>query len=149
VPVYEVKTANELVEASLARCRFATTLLTLFALLALILALVGLYGLTSYLAAERTSEIGIRMALGVQRTSVLRLLLTQGLRMASLGLLLGLFSCLLLRPVIASQLFGVGPADSLTLISVSVLFLGIATMATALPARRATRIDPMSALRCE
>jgi predicted permease len=149
VPTYDVESMKDLVAASLERRRFATTLLTLFALLAFVLALIGLYGVIAYLVTERAPEIGLRLALGAQRTDVLRLMLTQGLRMTLLGVALGLLSFLLVRPLIASQLFGVGPADVFTLIAVSLLLLGMATAATFMPALRAMRVDPMVALRYE
>jgi putative ABC transport system permease protein len=149
VPVYDVQPVSGLVAASLERRRFATTLLTLFALLAFVLALIGLYGVIAYLATERAPEIGLRVALGAQRRDVLRLMLTQGLRIASLGVVLGLLGSLVVRPLLASQLFGVGPADLFTLIAVSLLFLGTAAAAIFIPARRAMRVDPMAALRYE
>jgi len=149
VPVYDVHAVNRLVAASLERRRFAATLLTLFALLTFVLALIGLYGVIAYLVTERAPEIGLRLALGAQRTDVLRLMLTQGLRMALLGVLLGLLGSLAVRPLIASQLFGVGPADFFTLTVVSSLLFGMATAATFIPARRAMRVDPMVALRYE
>ncbi len=149
VPIYDIESMKDLVAASLERRRFATTLLTLFALLAFVLALIGLYGVIAYLVTERAPEIGLRLALGAQRTDVFRLMLTQGLRMTLLGVALGLLSFLLVRPLIASQLFGVGPADVFTLIAVSLLLLGMATAATFIPARRAMRVDPIVALRYE
>jgi predicted permease len=149
VPIYDVQAMKDLVLASLGRRRFATTLLTLFALLAFVLALVGLYGVIAYLVTERTPEIGLRLALGAQRIDLLRLMLTQGLQMALLGVVLGFLTFLLVRPLIASQLFGVGPADLFTLIGVSLLLLAMATAATFIPARRAMHVDPMVALRYE
>jgi predicted permease len=149
VPVYDVVTAKGLVAASLQRRRFATTLLTLFALLAFLLALVGLYGVIAYLVTERAPELGLRLALGAQRMDVLRLLLAQGLRIALVGVGLGLLGFAVIRPLIASQLFGVGSADLLTLTGVSFLLLGMAATATYIPARRAMRVDPIVALRYE
>jgi ABC-type antimicrobial peptide transport system permease subunit len=149
VAVYDVEAVKDLVSASLARRRFATTLLTLFALLAFLLALTGLYGVIAYVVTERAPEIGLRLALGAQRTDIFRMMLTQGLQIALLGVVLGLFTFLLLRPLIASQLFGVGPTDLFTLIAVSLLLLGMAIAATFIPARRAMRVDPMVALRYE
>ena len=149
VAVYDVEAVKELVSASLARRRFATTLLTVFALLAFLLALTGLYGVIAYLVTERAPEIGLRLALGAQRTDIFRLMLTQGLQIALLGVVLGLLTFLLVRPLIASQLFGVGTTDLFTLIAVSLLLLGMAIAATFIPARRAMRVDPMVALRYE
>jgi predicted permease len=149
VPAYDVETAKDLVTASLDRRRFATTLLTLFALLALLLALIGLYGVVAYLVTERAPEIGLRLALGAQRRDILKLMLTQGLRMALIGIAIGLLGSMLIRPLVASQLYGVGPTDLPTLIAVSLLLLGAAMAATTIPARRATRVDPMVALKYE
>jgi predicted permease len=149
VPIYDVQAVKDLVRASLGRRRFATTLLTLFALLAFVLALVGLYGVIAYLVTERTPEIGLRSALGAQRIDLLRLMLTQGLQMALLGVVLGFLTFLLVRSLIASQLFGVGPADLFTLMGVPLLLLAMATAATFIPARRAMHVDPMVALRYE
>ena len=149
VAVYDVEAVKDLVSASLARRRFATTLLTLFALLAFLLALTGLYGVIAYVVTERAPEIGLRLALGAQRTDIFRLMLTQGLRIALLGVVLGLFTFSLVRPLIASQLYGVGSTDLFTLIAVSLLLLGMAIAATFIPARRAMRVDPMVALRYE
>jgi putative ABC transport system permease protein len=103
----------------------------------------------AYLVTERTPEIGLRAALGAQRIDLLRLMLTQGLQMALLGVVLGFPTFLLVRSLIASQLFGVGPADLFTLIGVSLLLLAMATAATFIPARRAMHVDPMEALRYE
>jgi putative ABC transport system permease protein len=147
VPVYDVGSAESLVAASLQRRRFATTLVTLFALLAFLLALVGLYGVIAYFVTERAAEIGLRLALGAQRMNVLRLLLAQALRPALLGVGLGLLGFVLIRPLIASQLFGVGSADLPTLVAVWFLLLGTAAAATFMPARRAMRIDPVAMLR--
>jgi putative ABC transport system permease protein len=147
VPIYDVETAKDLVVASLQRRRFATTLLTLFAFLAFLLALIGLYGVITYFVTERTPEIGLRLALGAQRRNLLRLLLTQALRIALVGIGLGLLGFVVLRPLIASQLFGVGSSDLLTLVAASFLLLGMAAAATFIPARRAMRIDPATTLR--
>jgi ABC-type antimicrobial peptide transport system permease subunit len=149
VSVYDVAPMKGLIATSLARRRFATTLVTLFALLAFVLALTGLYGVIAYLVAERASEIGLRLALGAQRKNVFRLMLTEGLRMALLGVLLGLLSYAVLRRFIASQLFGIGPLDFFTLAVVSFSLLALATTATFNPAWRAMQVDPMIALRYE
>jgi putative ABC transport system permease protein len=148
-PVYDVSTMSELMAVSLARRRFAVTLLTLFAALALVLAFLGLHGVTAYLVTLRTHEIGIRLAFGAQHTDVLRLILSQGLLMSLAGVAIGLVAALLAAPLLASQLFGVHPADSQTLVAVSLLLMAVAMVASYLPARRATRVDPIVCLRHE
>jgi predicted permease len=148
-PVYNVSTMGELVAVSLARRRFAVTLLALFAALALVLAFIGLNGVIAYLVTLRTHEIGIRLALGAQRADVLRLILSQGLLMSLAGVAIGLVAALLATRLLASQLFGVHPADSQSLVAVTLLLVAVAMIASYLPARRATRVDPAVALRCE
>jgi putative ABC transport system permease protein len=146
-PVSEVRTMSEIVSQAIARQRFSMLLLGLFAGLALLLAAVGIYGVMSYTVAQRTREIGIRMALGAQRGDVLRLALGQGLRLVSLGLVIGLAAAFVLTRVMASLLFGVGPTDSTTFITISVVLMSVAALASYIPALRATKVDPMFALR--
>jgi predicted permease len=148
-PVYDISTMSELVAVSLARRRFAVTLLALFAALALVLAFIGLHGVIAYLVTLRTHEIGIRLALGAQRADVLRLILSQGLLMSLAGVTIGLVAALLATPLLASQLFGVHPADTQTLVAVTLLLMAVAMVASYLPARRATRVDPIVSLRHE
>lgn len=146
---YNEQTMDEVISRALAARRLSMLLLTAFAALALALSAIGIYGVISYLAQERTREIGVRIALGASRADVLRLILTQGARMTLLGLALGVTLSLGLTRIITSQLFGVSPWDPLTFLSVSVSLLAIALAACYLPARRATRIDPILALRTE
>jgi len=148
-PVYDISTMSELVAVSLARRRFAVILLALFATLALALAFIGVSGVIAYLVTLRTHEIGIRLALGAQHADVLRLILSQGLLMSLAGVAIGLVAALLATPLLASQLFGVHPADSKTLVAVTLLLMAVAMIASYLPARRATRVDPLNTLRCE
>jgi len=149
VPIYDVNTMDGLLAASLQRRKFAAALLTLFAGLALALASVGLYAVLSYLVTRRTREIGIRIAIGASRDDVLLLIFRYGLTIAISGVALGLGGSLLLKPLIASQLFGVQPLDALTLSLASLLLVITAMLASYVPAHRAMRVDPMVTLRHE
>jgi len=144
-----IQKMEETVDRSLAARRFAMDLLGIFAALALVLACVGIYGVISYLAGQRTHEIGIRMALGAQRGNVLRMVVGEGARMALIGVALGTAAALGLTRLMANQLFGVSPHDPLTFASVALLLAIVTLVACYLPARRAMRIDPMAALRQE
>ncbi len=146
-PVYDISTMSELVAVSLARRRFAVILLALFATLALAIALIGVSGVIACLVTLRTHEIGIRLALGAQHADVLRLILSQGLLMSLAGVATGLLAALFAAPLLASQLFGIHPTDSQTLVAVTLLLMAVAMIASYIPARRATRVDPMVALR--
>ena len=149
LPVFSVKTFDEYLAASVAAPRFNTTLLSIFAAVALILTLVGLYGVMSYSVAQRTNEIGIRMALGAQTRDVLSLIVAQGFKLVLVGLAIGLVGAFALMRVISSLLFGVGTKDPLTFVSVALVLLVVALLACYIPARRATKVDPMIALRYE
>ena len=120
-----------------------------FGALALALATMGLYSVMTYSVSQRTREIGIRMALGAQVRDVLRLVVSQGMRMVAIGAVLGLVCALALTRVLASLLLGVGTTDAVTFVGVAVLLLAVAFLACFLPARRATRVDPLVALRQE
>ncbi len=149
LPVSGIRTMNEVLGDSTAESRFSLLLLGLFAALALILAMVGIYGVLSYSVTQRKHEIGIRMALGASRGDVMKLILGEGFRLALLGTGSGLIGALALTRVMRSLLFGVSPADLTTFLGVSLLLGVVALLACYLPARRATRIDPMVALRYE
>jgi putative ABC transport system permease protein len=124
-------------------------LLAAFATLAVVLALVGIYGVMSWSVAQRTREIGIRMALGAERTQVLRMVIGRGLVLSAAGLALGLAGAFALRRVLSSLVFEVSTADPATYAVVPVLMLGVALLACWVPARRASRVDPSIALRWE
>jgi putative ABC transport system permease protein len=146
-PVFGLEPMSQLIEESVASQRFATMLLGIFAGIALILGSVGIYGVMSYLVAERTHEMGIRMALGATRGDVMALVLKYGLTLAMAGIGLGLAASIGLTRLLASLLFGVSATDPMTFAGVGVMLVGVALLACYLPARRATRVDPMVALR--
>ena len=147
--VTRVATMDQLVAANLAQSRFSAVLLNWLSGLALLLAAIGIYGVLAYSVARRTGEFGIRLALGAQSGDILKLVIGQGMRLVTAGLVLGLTASLALTRLISQLLFGVSATDPLTFIGIAVLFTGIAVFACWLPARRATRIDPITALRCE
>ena len=134
---------------SIARPRFTTLLLGLFAALALALASIGVHGLLSYTVAQRTREIGIRLALGAPRQAVLGLIARQGLGLALGGTALGLLGALALTRLLRSLLFGVGPLDPIAFAAAPLILIAVALVASYLPARRAARVDPMISLRSE
>jgi predicted permease len=143
------QTMNEVIAASLAEQRFMMILLDSFAITALLLASMGLYGVISYLVGQRTHEIGIRLALGAQRRDVLRLVLSHGMKMALGGVALGLLAALGLTRLLSRMLFGVSATDPITFAGIAVILLGVTLLACFVPARRATKVDPLVALRYE
>ncbi|MEJ2009503.1 MAG: ADOP family duplicated permease [Acidobacteriota bacterium] len=149
VPVYDVRTMQQVVDDHMHETTLQTFLLGLFAALALFLAATGIYGVMAYLVARRTREFGIRMALGAERRDVLRLVIGQGLKLALTGVAIGIAAALALTRFMASLLYGVKPTDPLTFIAVSLVLIAVALAACYVPARRAMRIDPMEALRYE
>ena len=140
---------EELVSDSLKQRRFNLFLLGLFAGIALLLATIGIYGSISYSTRQRTNEIGVRIALGAQSHDVLWLIVGQGVGLALVGVVVGLIAALLLTRAIKGFLFGVGPNDPLTFLAISALLLFTALIASLIPARRATKVDPLVALRSE
>jgi ABC-type antimicrobial peptide transport system permease subunit len=140
---------TEKVAESLAERRFSMEMVALFALTALFLAAIGIYGVISYVVSERTHEFGIRLALGAQRASIMRMVFRQGLGLAIAGAAIGLAVAAEVSRLMAGLLFGVRPTDPLTFAGVSVLLTGVALVACYLPARRAIRVDPIVALRSE
>ena len=149
LPISSLRTMSDVIGRSLAERRIVMVLLAVFAAVALVLATVGIYGVMSYVVSQRTREIGIRMALGANRGGVIGMVVKQALALAGGGLVIGLASAITLTRMMRAMLYDVQPDDPLTLTVVAVLLLGVAVAATALPALRATRIDPLSALRAE
>jgi putative ABC transport system permease protein len=149
LPVFGVKTMAEYIASSVAAPRFNTTLLSVFAAVALVLTVIGLYGVMSYSVAQRTNEIGIRMALGAQTRDVLKLIVNQGLRLVLIGLALGMAGALALTRLLSSLLFGVGTKDPATFVGIAALLALVALLACYVPAWRATKVDPLEALRYE
>ena len=149
VVVYGTRTMDKIISDSLAARRFSMALLGIFAALALVLSCVGIYGVISYLAGQRTHEIGLRMALGAHRNDVLRLILGHGAKMALMGVALGIAASLALTRLMGKLLFGVSAYDPLTFLTVACVLILVALAASYIPARRAMRVDPMVALRYE
>jgi putative ABC transport system permease protein len=149
LPVYRVRTLDEVVAASLSSSRFNAVLFGLFAVLALALAAVGVYGVVSYAVAQRTHEIGIRMALGAGHRSVVGMVLRQGMGTVLLGVAAGLVGAVFASRLLAGLVFGVSPRDPLTFALVPLALAAVALLANVVPAKRATRVDPMIALRRE
>ena len=149
LPLYDVKTLTEHMKFALFPAKVAATVLGVFGLVALLLSAIGVYGITSYAVAQRTHEIGIRLALGAQLGDVLRLVLSHGLKLTIIGAAIGLFGAYLATRAITSVLYGVSATDPLTFGVVSVLLIGVALIACYVPARRATKVEPLVALRNE
>jgi ABC-type antimicrobial peptide transport system permease subunit len=147
LPLFRVKTLVVQAQESLRQERLVATLSSSFALLALLLAGIGLYGLLSYRVASRTGEIGIRMALGAQRKDVLWLVVREGLLLVIAGIALGVPLTLAVTRYLRGMLFGLSPQDPTALMAAVFLLVSVATLASLLPARRASRLDPMLALR--
>ena len=148
-PVYSIRTLDSVLSESVATPRFRTFLLAVFAGVALILACVGIYGVISYGVSQRTQEIGIRMALGAQATDVLKLVVKGGMLLVLVGVAVGLAGAFALTRLMRTLLFAVTPTDAATYATVSVGLLLVALIACYVPARRATKVDPLVALRYE
>ena len=149
VPVYDIRTMQERLYDSLARQRFATTMLGAFAAFALLLAAVGMYGVISYLVTQSTHDIGVRVALGAQPGQILGLVMRQALLLAGIGIGAGLIVSVALTRVMAGLLFGVSATDAVTFGGVAAILAAVAFAASLIPAQRATSVDAMTALREE
>jgi putative ABC transport system permease protein len=149
VPLFSVQTMSERIGGQLAADRMIAVLLSVFGGGALLLAAIGIYGVMGYAVAQRTHEIGIRLALGAEQRDILRLIVGQGMVLIAIGAGIGLAITLAATQVLKSLLFGVSATDPLTFASVIVVLVGVALLACYLPARRATKVDPLEALRYE
>ncbi len=149
VPVHSISTMDQIIARSVADRRFALELLGVFAAVALLLAAIGIYGVMSYSFSQRTHEVGIRVALGAQRFDILRMAVGEGMRTVVIGLVAGLVGAAIMTRFFRSMLFDVGTTDPITFLSVSAILAGVALFACYIPARRATRVDPLVALRQE
>jgi putative ABC transport system permease protein len=147
--VADIDTMEHIVAEAVARQRFSMLLLGLFATLALLLASVGIYGVMTYSVAQRTHEIGIRIALGARRADVLQMTIKQGLRLVGAGMILGLAAAFILTRVLESLLFGISATDPVTFFGISLVLLAVAILASYIPALRATKVDPIIALRAQ
>ncbi len=147
LPVFEVRTMNEVLARSMAQRRFALVIIGIFAILALILAAIGIYGVMAYTVSQRTHEIGIRIALGAQRADILRMTVSEGITIVVFGLTAGLIGAAIFTQFVRTMLYGVNPTDPVTFVAVPTLLAAVALLACYLPARRATQVDPLIALR--
>jgi putative ABC transport system permease protein len=147
LPMADVRPMNRVLGDSMSRTSFTMSLLVLSALIALFLGAVGIYGVLSYVVSQRTPEIGIRSALGASPGAVRRMVLSQGMRLAGVGVLIGLIAAVALGRVMVTQLYGVDPVDPITLVAASAIFLAVAMLASVLPAARAAATAPTDALR--
>ena len=147
MPVYQVSTLEDYVSKSVAQPRFQTLLLSCFAGIALMLSAIGLYGLLSYMVVQRTLEIGLRMALGAQRTDVVRMIVRRGLTLALIGLGAGLAISAMMTRLLSRMLYGIRPSDPTTFVAMAAILLVVSLVASSVPAFRAARLDPMETLR--
>ncbi len=149
LPLFDVKTLAEHMRLSLFPARIAATVLGVFGVVALLLSAIGIYGITSYTVAQRTREIGIRMALGAQLSDVLKLMLTHAVILTTIGIAIGFAGAFLVTRLLNSVLYGVSATDPLTFGGISLLLVLVALVACYIPARKATKVDPLVALRTE
>jgi putative ABC transport system permease protein len=148
-PVTSIRTINEVIASTTAPRRFNTLLLAIFAAVAMALAATGIYSVISYSVTQRTQEVGVRMALGARPGDVVRLILKQGLTLTLIGVAAGVLGALAAARVMSGLLYGVTATDPATFVAISLLLVIVATLACYLPARRAARVEPIAALRCE
>jgi len=148
-PIANIRSMDQIMSGMAGDARFRTLLLGVFAAVALLLSAIGIYGVIAYSVAQRTREIGIRIALGAQGRNVLGLVIGQGMKLALIGVCVGIAGALALTRVLSSLLFNVSATDPLTFVGVSALLALVALLACYVPARRAMKVDPMVALRCE
>jgi putative ABC transport system permease protein len=148
-PVYDIQTMEEVIARSVGARRFAMTLLSVFAGLAMALSSVGVYGVILYSVAQRTHEFGVRIAMGARERDVLKLVFKQGMKLVLIGVAIGLCASFALTRLVESLLFGVSAKDPLTFAIGALLLTMVAMLACWVPARRATKVDPLVALRCE
>jgi len=148
-PIYSPRTMDDIRAESVAGERLNLTLLSLFAGIALVLAVVGIYGVMSYSVTQRTHEIGIRMAIGARPRDVFTMILGHGMKLAIIGVVIGLAAAFALTRLMASMLFGVAPTDATTFGGIAALLIGVALLACYLPGRRATKVEPTISLRYE
>lgn len=149
MPVYLARSMDEIIDGLDWRTRFVTSLLSIFSGLAVMLSVTGTYAALSYIVSQKTREIGVRMALGASRGDVMRMVTGQGLRLATAGAVIGLLTSLALSRLLASLLFGVGSSDPVTLVTAVLLVLVVSVGASAVPSWRASRVDPLIAIRSE
>jgi ABC-type antimicrobial peptide transport system permease subunit len=149
IPVFGIQKMDEIVATSLAARRFALEILGIFALVAFLLACVGIYGVMAYAISQRTGEIGLRMALGARRGDILRVVLNEAVLIVIAGVGAGLLGSLVLTRFLQTLLFDIKPTDPLTFGALTILLVGVALLASFIPARRASRLDPLVALRHE
>ncbi len=147
IPIYRVRTLDDYVSLAAAQPRFQTVLISFFAAMALLLSAIGLYAVLAYMVAQRTLEIGLRLALGAQRESVVGLILRRGLMLAAIGLGIGIVVAAVLTRFLSELLYGVKPLDPLTFVVVSAVLMLVSLIASSAPAYRAARLDPMKTLR--
>jgi len=147
--LFDVRTLNEHIDEALSQERMIATLLGAFGLLALLLAAVGIYGVMSYSVTQRTRELGVRIALGAKPSDILKLVVGRGLMLTLIGSALGLLAAVSLTRVVEGLLFGVKATDPVIFVAITVLLTGVALVASFVPARRASKVDPMTAVRYE
>ena len=147
MPVSDFRSMEQVLAASTGPRRFSTLLLSIFAAVALALAVIGIYGIMSWSVAQRTQEIGIRMAVGADARGILKLVLGRGLKLSAIGLVIGLAATFVLTRLLTAQLFEISPHDPWVLAGVSAMMLAVTAAACYIPARRATKVDPVATLR--